>query len=325
MVIMNYRESFVLRLKGILLDALDVLVEETAEHIFWQCSNIQPIWREFFQWFKFDDFSYDIHSFFVAAWNRDTSSHVRTFWKTGIITLIWAIWTLRNACIFKYKIFYAKHLLQIVRVAFKEVEGSFTKIGHMSNTWSDYLILRAIDVTTRAAPPPDMINVHWWPPVSHWIKVNTDGSASGAPGKIAAGGVFRDNVGWVRGCFHYKGGTGFAFEAELLAVIMAIQIAHSRGWFALWVESDSTYIVNLLNTRSNIVPWRFIASWNKILVILQDFNIQISHIYREGNVPADIMANENMTEGWWPHEVEEIKKAVRLDMACHSHVRWKTR
>ncbi|XP_057803256.1 uncharacterized protein LOC131018559 [Salvia miltiorrhiza] len=158
------------------------------------------------------------------------------------------------------------------------------------------------------------------PPVSHWIKVNTDGSASGAPRKIATGGVFRDNVGWVRGCFHYKGGTGFAFEAELLAVIMAIQIAHSRGWFALWVESDSTYIVNLLNTRSNIVPWRFVASWNKILVILQDFNIQISHIYREGNVPADIMANENMTEGWWPHEVEEIKKAVRLDMACHSHL-----
>ncbi|XP_057801234.1 uncharacterized protein LOC131016514 [Salvia miltiorrhiza] len=97
--------------------------------------------------------------FLVAAWNRDTSSQVRTFWKVGIITLIWAIWTLRNDCIFKDKVFYAKQLLQMVHVAFKEVDGSFIKIGHMSNTWSNYLILRAIDVTTRAAPPPIMINV----------------------------------------------------------------------------------------------------------------------------------------------------------------------
>ncbi|XP_057775140.1 uncharacterized protein LOC130994122 [Salvia miltiorrhiza] len=270
--------------------------EETVDHIFWQCSGIKPIWREFLQWFNFQDFSYDIHSFLVAACNRDTSSQVRTFWKIGIITLIRVIWTLRNACIFKDKVFYAKHLLQIVCVAFKE-----------------------------AAPPPVIINVYWWPPVSHWIKVNTDGSPLGSPGKIVAGGVFIDKFGWVRGCFHYNGGTGFAFETELLAIIMAIPIAHSRGWFDLWVESDSTYIVDLLHTRSTLVPWRFIASWNKILVLLQDFNIQISHIYREGNVPADIMASENMTEGWWPHKVEEIKKAVRLDMATNSHVRLKVK
>ncbi|XP_057811583.1 uncharacterized protein LOC131025811 [Salvia miltiorrhiza] len=142
----------------------------------------------------------------------------------------------------------------------------------------------------------------------------------GAPGIIAAGGVFRDNWGWVRGCFHFKGGKGFAFEAELLDVIHAIDIAHHRGWRQLWLEADSTYIVRLLQTRSVEVPWRFLAAWKKSLRLLDDFQFQVSHIYREGNKPADLMANLDRNEGWWPYALDEIKLAVSLDMATHSTV-----
>ncbi|XP_057811822.1 uncharacterized protein LOC131026062 [Salvia miltiorrhiza] len=157
------------------------------------------------------------------------------------------------------------------QIGFKEMEF-FEKIGYMKNTWSDYLILHRIGVKTRATAPPTFISVHWWPPASPWIKVNTDGSAMGAPGNITAGGVFRDHFTWVRGCFHYRAGIGYAFEAELFAVIIAIQIAHSRGWHHLWIEADSAYVIH------------------------------VTHIYREGNKPTDIMANQNMMEGWWPHE-----------------------
>ncbi|XP_057767409.1 uncharacterized protein LOC130987739 [Salvia miltiorrhiza] len=141
----------------------------------------------------------------------------------------------------------------------------------------------------------------------------------GAPGIIAAGGVFRDNWGWVRGCFHFKGGKGFAFEAELLAVIHAIDIAHHCGWRQLWLEADSTYIVRLLQTRSVEVPWRFLAASKN----LDDFQFHVSHIYREGNKPTDLMANLDRNEGWWPYALDEIKLAVSLDMETHSTVRVK--
>ncbi|XP_057803363.1 uncharacterized protein LOC131018665 [Salvia miltiorrhiza] len=151
--------------------------------------------------------------------------------------------------------------------------------------------------------------------------VNTDGSALGALGAIGVGGVFRDNWGWVRGCFHYKHGTGYAFEAGLMAVITAIRIAHVRGWVRLWMEADSTYVVSLLQERSKRVPWRFVALWENTLLMLNNFQLHVTHIFREGNKAADIMANPVRDEGWWPHEIEEIKNATRLDMCSHSHVR----
>ncbi|XP_057795996.1 uncharacterized protein LOC131012095 [Salvia miltiorrhiza] len=295
---------------------------ETMDHVLWSCGCVRPIWIEFLSWFQLSEAANaaDMHSFLVRAWGYKFSSQLDSFWRAGIIAILWAIWTQRNSCIFDNKCFDRRRITHFVKVAFKEMENNFN-LGHMNNSWKDYTILRSLGVATRAAPPPAFIDVHWWPPVPPWIKVNTDGSAMGAPSNIAAGGVFRDNFNWVRGCFHYKGGVGFAFEAELLAVIKAILIAHDRGWLHLWVESDSTYIVHLLHECSTAVPWRFIALWNKVLRLLPDFTLQISHIYREGNKVADIMANYSRDEGWWPYAIEEIKDAVQLDMATHSHTR----
>ncbi|XP_057775542.1 uncharacterized protein LOC130994516 [Salvia miltiorrhiza] len=119
----------------------------------------------------------------------------------------------------------------------------------------------------------------------------------------------------------FKGGIGFAFEAELLAIITAINIAHDHGWMHLWVEADSMYVVRLLETCSMDVPWRFMVSWKHILRLLPDFKLIVTYIYREGNMPADIMANGEKYEGWWPFAIKEIRQAVARDMSTHSHVR----
>ncbi|XP_057779536.1 uncharacterized protein LOC130998119 [Salvia miltiorrhiza] len=261
--------------------------EESIDHLFWRCRALKTVWTDFLAWFGKEEYlSFDdIHSVLVTAWHEKFSTQVVSFWKAGIMNLLWQIWDCRNQA-----------------------------------TFNDVDVLGSLHALRR---PPTMIEVHWWPPAGHWIKVNTDGSALGAPGNIAVGGVFRDNFGWVRGCFHFKGGVGFAFEAELLAAIYAINIADNRGWRSLWIEADSTYIVNLLNSRSNDVPWRFMALWKRTISLLSNFNFQVSHIYREGNTAAKIMANQNRSEGWWPFAIEDIKNAVALDLATHSRVRIK--
>ncbi|XP_057811701.1 uncharacterized protein LOC131025940 [Salvia miltiorrhiza] len=292
------------------------------DHIFWNCGKIRPIWKEFLDWFNHghDTHNSDIMSMLVAAWGYSFSSQVASYWKAGIINLIWAIWMQRNCCIFEDGKFEAKRILHSVKVAFREMDQNFS-LSSMNNNCEDLIILRKIGIKGCASPPSDFINVYWWPPPNQWIKVNTDGSALGAPGKIVAGGDFRDNHSLVRGCFHVKGDLGYAFEAELLAVITAIQIAHHRNWYYLWVESDSTYIVSLLTTRSLTVPWRFLASWRRVIALLENFTLHITHIYREGNKAVDIMASNNMEEGWWPAEIEAIKDVVRLDISTHSHLR----
>ncbi|XP_057791145.1 uncharacterized protein LOC131008275 [Salvia miltiorrhiza] len=297
--------------------------EESISHVFWSCSKVKPIWKELLSWFDKDMLGdcLDIHSFLVQAWTTNFSSQLLSFWKAGVITTIWKIWDSRNSVIFDNVSFDHRRILAFVKSFFKELDINTKNIGTINNTWSEYLITRAIGVGSRPAPPPNMVEVHWWPPTSPWIKVNTDGSALGAPGIIAAGGVFRDHHAVVRGCFHIKGGTGFAFEAELLAVITAINIAHDRNWLNLWIEADSMYVVHLLHSRSIDVPWRFFASWKNALRLLQKFKLIVSHIYREGNQPADIMANNDRVEGWWPFAIDNIKIAAARDMSSHSHVR----
>ncbi|XP_057803038.1 uncharacterized protein LOC131018330 [Salvia miltiorrhiza] len=293
---------------------------ESISHTFWSCPKVNLIWREFLLWFDKEDLidCLDIHSFLVLAWSTNFSSQLRTFWKAGIISLIWKIWDVRNSKIFENINFDSQRVLVFVKSFFKEIETNFHNIDSTDSSWSDYLITRKLGIMQRAKPPPRMIEVHWWPPTNNWMKVNTDGSALGAPGLIATGGVFYWAV--VRGCFHIKGGVGFAFEAELLAVITAINLAHERNWLNLWIEADSMYVVRLLETRSSDVPWRFMNFWKNTLKLLQDFQLIITHIYREGNQPADIMARNDRTEGWWPFAIDDINLAVAKDMSTHSHL-----
>ncbi|XP_057791166.1 uncharacterized protein LOC131008296 [Salvia miltiorrhiza] len=171
--------------------------------------------------------------------------------------------------VFENVFFDSRRVVAFAKVAIQEIDATFMRMGSIQNSWTDFLVTRHLGVKSRETPPPSMIEVHCWPPVSRWIKVNTDGSATGAPGLIAAGGIFRDKWAAIKGCFHIKGGVGFAFEAELLAIIIAINIAHKR----------------------------------------------------EENKSADIMANGERTEGWWPHIIDDIKLAMALDMATHNHIR----
>ncbi|XP_057811398.1 uncharacterized protein LOC131025617 [Salvia miltiorrhiza] len=273
---------------------------ESIDHIFWACGQVKEVWSSFLAWFGVEYLSecVDLHSFLVEAWNLNFSPQITSFWKAGIVTLVWKIWHDRNKIVFDNAGFHGPGVLNFIKVYFKEMEANFTRLGHVSSAWQDYVITRAIGVQSRIAPPPEMVNVYWWPPFGDWMKVNTDGSALGAPGLISAGGVFRDSWGQIRGCFHEKGGQGFAFEAELLAVITAISIAHEQGWLKLWIEADSSYVVNLLDRKSEDVPWRFVAHWKCTLQLLSSFQLQVTHIFREGNVVADIMANHNREEGW---------------------------
>ncbi|XP_057786541.1 uncharacterized protein LOC131003986 [Salvia miltiorrhiza] len=165
----------------------------------------------------------------------------------------------------------------------------------------------------KVGPPFSFILVSWWHAPPSRIKVNTDGSSIGALGKIHAGGVSRDFTNQVKGSFHIDGGLGFAFEVELIGIIgiiTAIELAYAYKWFNIWLEPISTYVVRLPQLRSDIVLWRFIARWRRVLKLLPLFDIHVSHIFCEGNQVADIMENPNTSTGWWNLVIPLIEEVV---------------
>lgn len=107
--------------------------------------------------------------------------------------------------------------------------------------------------------------------------------------------------------------------AEAHAILSRLQYEVELGLNNLWIESDSLSLVNILNGNMNTPGhiWYIVKEIKKLLTALHDF--RLSHIFREGNQPADIVAkwsidnhiNSKFTDiRWLPIEV---RGAIKLD------------
>ncbi|KAG5004150.1 hypothetical protein JHK86_028289 [Glycine max] len=67
--------------------------------------------------------------------------------------------------------------------------------------------------------------------------MHTDGSARGCSGHRGAGGIFCDHSRGVLGCFSSYVGTQFMLYAEVVAVILALDIVKEKAWSHAWLES----------------------------------------------------------------------------------------
>jgi ribonuclease HI len=135
-----------------------------------------------------------------------------------------------------------------------------------------------------------------------WVKVNTDGSFKSGD-RAGIGGVFRDHSGVAIGAFASRSYFASSIAAEILAVIEAIRIAWVRDWHNVWLETDSAFVVHVLNSTTMVVPWSLQVEWENCLWQISQMSFFVSHIYREGNRIADVLANhgaENDAYYWWP-------------------------
>ncbi|KAL5706961.1 hypothetical protein ACHQM5_025066 [Ranunculus cassubicifolius] len=82
------------------------------------------------------------------------------------------------------------------------------------------------------------------------------------------------------------------FFAECEAVITSVEVALSRNWDRLWIETDSAATVHSLRLRK--APWQLQARWENCLSKVQ--YLMISHSWREANFAADNAAKHGMNE-----------------------------
>ncbi|XP_057779480.1 uncharacterized protein LOC130998061 [Salvia miltiorrhiza] len=271
------------------------------DHVLLNCPFSASIWADVFRWFLIEQpLPLDVGSMIRFSIHQKNNKQVGNLWKAGVVSLLWSLWSHRNNVIHK-NLAPSRHLiLKQVRVFLCEAANNFV-LGTMANSVSDLLILKNISIAGQPRKPFSYIYVAWHLPPPSWIKINTDGSVR--EGRIHAGGVFRNAFNDVLGCYHFSGGQGVAFEAELLAIIIAIESVHRAKWDRVWFESDSSYVVQLLQSLSQTVPWRFKPRWQLALSKLHTFTWRISHIFREGNRSADFLASQAREEGFWPHAI----------------------
>ncbi|KAL6123817.1 hypothetical protein ACLB2K_076334 [Fragaria x ananassa] len=142
--------------------------------------------------------------------------------------------------------------------------------------------------------------VLWHPPLSPWIKLNTDGLAKGNPELAACGGVFRDYQSHFIGRFSTPIGHHNAFFSELLAVIIGIELTFQLGWQHVWLECDSTSVVECFSKSSFVPPWQL------------------------RNTVADRLANLGMSSSSWIWHASppaEIIPFLRMDFLGFPYIR----
>ncbi|KAL6209307.1 hypothetical protein ACLB2K_020249 [Fragaria x ananassa] len=158
--------------------------------------------------------------------------------------------------------------------------------------------------------------VLWHPPLSPWIKLNTDGLPKGKPGLAACGGVFRDYQGHFIGGFSTSIGHHNAFFSELLAVIIGIELAFQLGWQHVWLECDSTNVVECFSKSSFVPPWQLRTLWYNCVARTRSMSFFCSHVLRKGNTVADKLANLGMSSSSWIWHASppaEIIPFLRMD------------
>ena len=108
----------------------------------------------------------------------------------------------------------------------------------------------------------------------------------------AGGDVLRGARGeWIQGLTEHFG-ICTSVKAELRVALRGLKMARELGLKKVWLRADSTVVVGMLRGNGNWNPVNkpFITQ-RKQLIERTDWEIKITHCYREANQVADKLAN----------------------------------
>jgi ribonuclease HI len=85
-----------------------------------------------------------------------------------------------------------------------------------------------------------------------------------------------------------------SYVVEICGAMRAIEIAYQKQWMHLWLETDSSLVVNAFKNPDKPVAWQIRNRWKNVLFMFRQMNCVVTHIFREGNQVADSLANHGL-------------------------------
>jgi len=131
-------------------------------------------------------------------------------------------------------------------------------------------------------------------PVDTTTEIYIDGASRGNPGDSGIGILFKNNEQ-----YNFKKYIGIRTNnnAEYTALITALEIALNSKLLKLIVHTDSMLVANQINGSWKVKDQEIrilFSKAKKLIEKLEDFSI--THIRRELNSEADLLANEAINE-----------------------------
>ena len=108
-------------------------------------------------------------------------------------------------------------------------------------------------------------------------------------------------------------------KAEIRAIFRGLQIAEGEGFRKIWIQMDSLVVVGMLTNKVHWHPTHhFLLQQCSHLMRKEEWEVKISHCYREANQVADILANKGVDNSLGVRKYQsppvEIREALYADV-----------
>ena len=274
---------------------------ESVDHLLYNCVYSKTCWEWLVKNLNWSAPFPRTFVDFLISWPYNHNRGVYSkLWNICPSILVWEVWKERNRRIFSNLEMEPKVILRRLEASIVETMNSFlSKVRMEEGTFSswDGLIKK---VWPNLINPPLTYSKHnkearklcrWTPPPKGWIKLNFDGAARGNPG-IAGLGVIINNE---EGLWLAKKAAPIEPTSNNLAELRALEegllLCIKLGVSKIIIEGDSQIVLNAIRKKST-PNWVINSKLECIVNLLDKFeDTRIEHIFREGNVVADKLAN----------------------------------
>ncbi|CAL1368849.1 unnamed protein product [Linum trigynum] len=219
----------------------------------------------------------DHHHFFrdsLQDWIEKNLKAEHTGLNFGLIC--WSLLMTRNDRVFAGKIVTTEGFLQRVQTWITVVRNALDK---------DRLL------HTTNPPARTEVEISWKPPPPEWVTLNTDGSVAQDTCHAVAGGLLRDHTGRSLQAFVMNLRMCSITRAELRGAVEGLQLAWDAGYRHVRLELDSACAIQLLRSPDSSEHHHAAIIDRAIELLQRQWEVEIAHIYREGNKSADYLAS----------------------------------
>ncbi|CAN0870349.1 Putative ribonuclease H protein At1g65750, partial [Linum grandiflorum] len=210
-------------------------------------------------------------------WSVWLDEHIRSHSHSLVFGVgIWLLWRARN-----------KRLFEQDRETFVDVAHRCDYwVALISSSWKTYQMGREVRFLNRQT---QMIG--WRPGDEGWFTLSTDGSLRSPQRMSAAGGVIRDDRGSFVKAFTMNLGCYSITRAEMRGIVEGLKLAWSLGIRRIRVQTDSAAAIAILSNSSSLDHQHAILVVQYQELCKRQWEVTLTHIYREANCTADYLAN----------------------------------
>ncbi|CAN1128518.1 Putative ribonuclease H protein At1g65750, partial [Linum perenne] len=243
---------------------------ENLQHIFLDCPFALQVWNNVLP---------------SAIQNRSKCVEFSSWWEamledkqlnTKFTVTAWLLWSARNKLIFD-------KLLQPASVIVKQCDY-----------WTD-LVLSSWKTNQLGREAPGLARqtylIAWQPGDEDWFTLNTDGSSLSLNGSTTIGGLIRDPHWRFVRAFCANVGDYSITRAELRGIVEGLKLAWDLGIRKITVQTDSRAAISILEQDMHMVRQHaaLVADFHELRS--RNWEVSLSHVYREANCAADYLAN----------------------------------